>query len=89
MNPSWNISLFHYRNHGADYGSILVGMQVPPRRDGRLPPVPCAPGLSGERRDAQSGVSAVPEVTARTLPLDDRLQRYVAAHGARETRAAA
>ena len=30
MNPSWNISLFHYRNHGADYGRILVGMQVPP-----------------------------------------------------------
>jgi threonine dehydratase len=29
MNPSWNISLFHYRNHGADYGSILVGIQVP------------------------------------------------------------
>jgi threonine dehydratase len=29
MNPSWNISLFHYRNHGADYGSVLVGMQVP------------------------------------------------------------
>ncbi len=29
MNPSWNISLFHYRNHGADYGKILVGLQVP------------------------------------------------------------
>ena len=29
MNPTWNISLFHYRNHGADYGSILVGIQVP------------------------------------------------------------
>ncbi|MDE2047821.1 MAG: threonine ammonia-lyase, biosynthetic, partial [Betaproteobacteria bacterium] len=29
MNPSWNISLFHYRNQGADYGRILVGMQVP------------------------------------------------------------
>ena len=29
MNPSWNISLFNYRNFGADYGSILVGMQVP------------------------------------------------------------
>jgi len=28
--PDWNISLFHYRNHGADYGRILVGMQVPP-----------------------------------------------------------
>ncbi|MGD9773483.1 threonine ammonia-lyase, biosynthetic [Diaphorobacter sp.] len=29
MQPSWNISLFHYRNQGADYGRILVGMQVP------------------------------------------------------------
>jgi threonine dehydratase len=29
MNPDWNISLFHYRNHGADYGKILLGMQVP------------------------------------------------------------
>lgn len=25
----WNISLFHYRNHGADYGRVLVGLQVP------------------------------------------------------------
>ena len=25
----WNISLFHYRNHGSDYGRVLVGMQVP------------------------------------------------------------
>ena len=30
MHPDWNISLFHYRNHGADYGRILVGLQVPP-----------------------------------------------------------
>jgi len=29
MAPNWNISLFHYRNHGADYGRILIGMQVP------------------------------------------------------------
>lgn len=29
MSPEWNISLFHYRNHGADYGRILVGIQVP------------------------------------------------------------
>lgn len=28
MAPNWNISLFHYRNHGADYGRILVGLQV-------------------------------------------------------------
>jgi|TARA_R110002110_G_scaffold407804_1_gene628948 threonine dehydratase len=29
MNPAWNISLFHYRNHGADLARVLVGMQVP------------------------------------------------------------
>ncbi len=29
MAPEWNISLFHYRNHGADYGRVLVGLQVP------------------------------------------------------------
>jgi threonine dehydratase len=31
MSAGWNISLFHYRNHGADYGRVLVGMQVPAR----------------------------------------------------------
>jgi threonine dehydratase len=31
MRSDWNISLFHYRNQGADYGRVLVGMQVPPR----------------------------------------------------------
>jgi threonine dehydratase len=30
MSAGWNISLFHYRNHGADYGRVLAGMQVPP-----------------------------------------------------------
>lgn len=30
MSPNWNISLFHYRNHGADPGRALVGIQVPP-----------------------------------------------------------
>ncbi len=29
LHPNWNISLFHYRNQGADYGRILVGIQVP------------------------------------------------------------
>ena len=29
MHPEWNISLFHYRNQGADFGRILVGIQVP------------------------------------------------------------
>ncbi len=31
MGGSWNISLFHYRSHGADFGRVLVGMQVPPQ----------------------------------------------------------
>lgn len=29
LNDAWNISLFHYRNHGADYGRVLVGIEVP------------------------------------------------------------
>ena len=33
MRPGWNISLFHYRNQGADYGRILVGLQVPVKDD--------------------------------------------------------
>ncbi|MFN8188738.1 MAG: threonine ammonia-lyase, biosynthetic [Gaiellales bacterium] len=33
MAAGWNISLFHYRNHGADYGRVLVGIQVPPEDD--------------------------------------------------------
>ncbi len=30
VGSNWNISLFHYRNHGSDYGRVLVGIQVPP-----------------------------------------------------------
>jgi threonine dehydratase len=30
LQSGWNISLFHYRNHGSDFGRVLVGMQVPP-----------------------------------------------------------
>jgi threonine dehydratase len=33
MRPGWNITLFHYRNQGADYGRILVGLQVPAKDD--------------------------------------------------------
>jgi len=36
MSAGWNISLFHYRNHGADYGRVLVGMQVPPEDMGQF-----------------------------------------------------
>ncbi len=36
MRPDWNISLFHYRNHGADVGQVSVGMQVPPEEMGEF-----------------------------------------------------
>jgi threonine dehydratase len=36
MRHGWNISLFHYRNHGADYGRVLVGLQVPLRDQAAL-----------------------------------------------------
>ena len=31
LGSRWNISMFHYRNHGAAYGRVLLGMQVPVR----------------------------------------------------------
>ncbi len=39
MPPGWNISLFHYRNQGADYGRILVGLQVPAKETKHIPVV--------------------------------------------------
>lgn len=36
MGAQWNISLFHYRNHGAAYGRVLVGVQVPTPERGRF-----------------------------------------------------
>jgi threonine dehydratase len=36
LHRSWNISLFHYRNHGAADGRVLVGMQVPAGEQGAL-----------------------------------------------------
>jgi len=30
VGANWNISLFHYRNHGSDYGRVLAGIQIPP-----------------------------------------------------------
>ena len=29
LGEEWNISLFHYRNHGSDFGRVLCGLQVP------------------------------------------------------------
>jgi threonine dehydratase len=30
IGSAWNISLFHYRNHGSDHGRVLAGIQIPP-----------------------------------------------------------
>jgi threonine dehydratase len=30
IGSNWNISLFHYRNHGSDHGRVLAGIQIPP-----------------------------------------------------------
>jgi threonine dehydratase len=31
IGTQWNITLFHYRNHGSDYGRVLAGIQIPPQ----------------------------------------------------------
>jgi threonine dehydratase len=31
IGTQWNITLFHYRNHGSDYGRVLAGVQIPPQ----------------------------------------------------------
>ncbi len=36
LSSRWNISLFHYRNHGAAYGRVLMGLQVPPKLTGEF-----------------------------------------------------
>ena len=36
MNADWNISLFHYRNHGATFGHVLCGMQLPKQKRGEF-----------------------------------------------------
>ncbi len=36
IGTDWNISLFHYRNHGSDYGRILAGIDVPASETAKL-----------------------------------------------------
>jgi threonine dehydratase len=36
MKSDWNISLFHYRNYGSEYGRVLMGIQVPNEDSGRF-----------------------------------------------------
>ena len=50
MSHGWNISLFHYRNHGADYGRVLVGMQVPPQDKRKFRPSSPSSAIPGATR---------------------------------------
>ena len=56
----WNITLFHYRNHGADYGRVLAGMHVPAADRAALRRPPARPRLPLRGRDDQPGVPDVP-----------------------------
>ncbi len=36
MGADWNISLFHYRTQGGDFGRVLVGLEIPPGQEAQL-----------------------------------------------------
>ena len=74
MNHNWNISLFHYRNHGADYGRVLVGMQVPRQRQESAQDFPRHARLSVLGRERQSGVPIVPRL--KMLSIWSLIQNY-------------
>jgi threonine dehydratase len=46
LKPDWNISLFHYRNHGAAYGQVLMGLQVPKSQRAKLEKLIAATGFA-------------------------------------------
>ena len=56
----WNISLFHYRNHGADYGRVLAGIQVPAADRAEFAQHLAELGYTHADETENPGVSAVP-----------------------------
>ena len=63
----WNISLFHYRNHGADFGRVLAGFEVPAVEESDFQAFLRRLGLSVRAGGEQSRVRAVP---GRSEPLE-------------------
>mmetsp|Transcript_33168 Transcript_33168/g.65978 ORF Transcript_33168/g.65978 Transcript_33168/m.65978 type:complete len:576 (-) Transcript_33168:315-2042(-) len=49
--PGWNVSLFQYRNHGADIGRVLAGLQVPPEQEAQLETFLSKLGFNYSRED--------------------------------------
>jgi len=52
MKDTWNISLFHYRNHGAAYGRVLIGLQVPKSERKKLEKFIDEVGFKGEEESS-------------------------------------
>ena len=65
----WNISLFHYRNHGSDYGRVLAGVQVPEAERARVRGASCEARLHALERDRESGLPAVLAGAVRPRPV--------------------
>lgn len=57
MGQSWNITLFHYRNHGAAYGRVLVGMSVPSGDEDKLNEFIARLGFTGQEETANEAYS--------------------------------
>ena len=66
IGSSWNISLFHYRNHGSDYGRVLAGIQVPKAERDRFPAASAGAALLLYRRERQR---RLPDVSRAVIAL--------------------
>jgi hypothetical protein len=85
MNPGWNISLFNYRNLGADYGSILIGMQVPREEMGDFRKFLQRLGYPHATRRATRRTGCSSADVVETLFMPDRCTSTWSAHSVRET----
>ena len=86
----WNITLFHYRNHGADYGRVLAGIAGAPGRARRVPAAPGGARLLLRRRDREPGLPHVPRhlrpaAAGSSWPLSASHSRHTASSTARIT----
>ena len=60
IGTQWNITLFHYRNHGSDYGRVLAGVQIPPERQRGLRSARARAEVRLRRGNGQSRVHMLP-----------------------------
>ena len=72
LGEKWNITMFHYRNHGAAWGRVLIGFEAPPQRAARTRALSRPHRLPLFRGDRQLRVPDVPALMPR-LPLDIEL----------------